>query len=84
MHLDLFKNALGTYFIKEKIEFTKRRQVAVDDRLPLDTTAPQSLQRGCNLVIVYFHLKSKIFQDSPSYRIFRRMHGILNINKIKN
>jgi len=29
-------------------------------------------------------LPSKIFQDSPSYRIFRRMHGVLNINKNKN
>jgi len=26
----------------------------------------------------------KTFQDSPSHRIFRRMHEVLNINKIKN
>ena len=26
----------------------------------------------------------KFFQDSPSHRIFRRMHGVLNIDKNKN
>ena len=29
-------------------------------------------------------LKLKIFQDSPSYQIFRRMHGVLNIDENKN
>ena len=28
--------------------------------------------------------KSKNFQNSPSHRIFRRMHGVLNINKNKD
>ena len=27
--------------------------------------------------------KPKIFQDSPSHRIFRHMHGVLNIDKNK-
>ena len=33
------------------------------------------------LGLVYFHSKPKIFQDSSSHRIFRRMHGVLT--KIK-
>jgi hypothetical protein len=28
--------------------------------------------------------KPKIFQDFPSHRIFRRMHGVLNIDENKN
>jgi len=28
--------------------------------------------------------KPKIFQNFPSHRIFRRMHGVLNINENKN
>ena len=28
--------------------------------------------------------KLKNFQDSPSHRIFRRMHGVLNVDKNKN
>ena len=31
-----------------------------------------------------FNLKPKFFQDSPSYRIFRHMHGVLNIDENKN
>ena len=34
--------------------------------------------------LVYFHLKPKIFQDSPSHRIFKRMYGVLNIDENKN
>ena len=34
--------------------------------------------------LVYFHQKLKNFQDSSSYRIFRRMHGVLIIDKNKN
>ena len=29
-------------------------------------------------------IKPKIFQDSLSHRIFRRMHGVLNIDENKN
>ena len=28
--------------------------------------------------------KPKIFQDSPSHRIFRHMHGVLNIDENKD
>jgi len=35
-------------------------------------------------VLFTFTEKSKIFQDSSSHRIFRRMHGVLNIDKNKN
>jgi len=31
-----------------------------------------------------FTQKPKIFQDSPSHRMFRRMNGVLNIGKNKN
>jgi len=34
--------------------------------------------------LVYLHPKTKIFQDFPSHRIFRRMHGVLNIDENKN
>jgi hypothetical protein len=41
----------------------------------------QSSRRWRN--IVYFHQKPKNFQYSPSHRIFRHMHRLLNIDKIK-
>jgi len=36
-----------------------------------------------DLGFVYFYPKPKIFEDSPLHRIFRRMHGVLNIDKNK-
>ena len=37
-----------------------------------------------NKALFTSYQKPKIFQDSPSHQIFRRMHGVLNIDENKN
>jgi hypothetical protein len=51
----------------------------------------QFLKRQDRLILVFSFKalftstqKRKIFQDSPSHRIFRHMHGVLNIDENKN
>jgi hypothetical protein len=34
--------------------------------------------------LVHFHANSKYFLFHPSHRIFRRMHGALNVSKKDN
>jgi len=43
-----------------------------------------SIGAPTNQGLVYLHPKIQIFQDSPSHRIFKRMHEVLNIDENKN
>jgi len=47
-----------------------------------------SMQEFCQTALkaLFFNstLKFKVFEDSPSHRIFKHMHRVLNIDKNKN
>jgi len=38
-------------------------------------------QQGLHMALFTSTQKPKIFQDSPSYRIFRHMHEVLNVDE---
>jgi len=48
-----------------------------DTAVPVKFEAPVPNCKG----LVYFHLKTQNFSNSLSHRIFRRMHGVLNIDE---
>jgi hypothetical protein len=64
-------------------ESCSRAEVVVDTTVTRRLRSPRHNTAEHRVLFTYFK-KTKIFQDSPSPRIFRRMYEVLNIDENKN